>query len=139
MIIRDAVFEDLEQVMPILHDIHKASIFAAFPMNEAYIQRTFVVTMQFGKGFVKVVEDKGKIIGCMAAVITENHFGIRVAKDLFTYSEGGTGKLLKEFKAWAKENDAQITQISDFCGRERYHKLITDMGFMPVGINFVGV
>lgn len=139
MIIRDAVFEDLEHLMPIAHDVHKASIFAAFPMNEAYIQRTFVVTMKFDMGFVKVVEHNSKIIGFMAAIITENHFGVRIAKDIFTYSEGGTDKLLKEFKAWARENDAQITQISDFCGRERYHNLITDMGFMPVGINFVGV
>lgn len=139
MIIRDAVFEDLEQLMPIAHEVHKASIFAAFPMNEANIQRTFVVTIEFDKGFVKVIEHKGKIVGCMAAAITENHFGIRVAKDLFTYSAGGTDILLKEFKAWAKENDAQLTQISDFCGRERYHDLITEMGFMPVGINFVGV
>ncbi len=139
MIIRDAKFEDLEPLMRIAHDVHQSSIFAAFPMNEASIQRTFAVTMQFGKGFVRVVEHKGKVVGCMAATITENHFGIRVAKDLFTYSEGGTDKLLKEFKAWAKENDAQVIQISDFCGRRRYHDLITDLGFMPVGINFVGV
>ena len=139
MIIRDAKFEDLEGLMEIAHKVHQSSIFAAFPMNEAAIQRTFAVAMQFDRGFVWVVEHKGKIVGCMAGTITENHFGIRVAKDLFTYSAGGTDKLLKAFKAWAKENDAQITQLSDFCGRKRYQKLIEDLGFMPVGINFVGV
>ena len=139
MEIRDAVFEDLEQLMPIAHEVHQSSIFAAFPMNEAYIQRTYVVMMKFDKGFVKVAEDKGKIVGFMAARITENYFGIRVAKDIFTFSVGGTDKLLREFKTWAKENDAQVTQISDFCGRKRYHDLIVDLGFMPTGINFVGV
>ena len=138
MEIRDAVFEDLEQLMPIAHQVHQDSIFAAFPMNEAYIQRTYVVAMKFNKGFVKVVEHKGKIVGCMAGAITENHFGIRVAKDLFTFSVGGTDKLLKAFKAWAKENDAQVTQIADLCGNKRYHDLLVDLDFMPVGTNFVG-
>jgi len=139
MIIRDAVFEDLEQLMPIAHDIHKGSIFAAYPMDEAQIQRVFVTTMAFEDGFIKVVERKGKIVGCMAGVVSENHFGIRCAQDLFTFSVGGTEKLLKEFKAWAKQHGAQFVQISDFCGRERYHRLITEMGFMPTGINFIGV
>lgn len=137
MIIRDATFEDLEQLMPIAHDIHKGSIFAAFPMNEAQIQRVFVTTMAFDDGFMKVVERNDKIVGCMAALVIENHFGIRCAQDLFTYSVGGTEKLIKEFKVWAQDRGAQFIQISDFCGKERYHKLITEMGFMPTGMNFI--
>ncbi len=137
MIVRDAIFEDLEQLMPIAHEVHKQSIFADTPMNEAQIQRVFVLSMNFHDGFAKVVEHKGKVVGCMFGVVVDNHFGIRCAQDLFTYSRGGTNTLIKEFKAWAKERGAQFVQISDLSGRDRYHRLIKEMGFMPQGANFI--
>ncbi len=139
MIIRDAVFEDLEQLMPIAHEVHAGSVFAPFAMNDAQIQRVFVTMMAFDDGFVKVVERNDKIVGCLAGAVAENHFGIRCAQDFFNYSMGGTHRLLREFKSWAKEHGAQFIQISDFGGKKRYHKLIIGEGFKPEGINFIGV
>lgn len=138
MIIRDAKFEDLEQLMPIAHEVHGQSVFAAIPMNEAHIQRVFVTSMAFEDGFVKVVEHKGRVRGCLAGVVTENHFGIRCAQDLFTFSRGGTDKLLKEFKTWALARGAKFVCIIDLFGNKRYQKLIIEAGFHPVGINFIG-
>ena len=139
MIVRDAVFEDFQRLLPLAHDAHQSSIFAAFPMNEAVMQRNFVTAMAFEDGFVKVVEHKGKLIGGMVGIISENHFGVRCAQDLFMFSQGGSHKLIREFRSWAKTRGAQFVHITDLCGRDRYHKLVSSLGFQPSGLNFVGV
>lgn len=139
MIIRDATFEDAEALLPLAKEAHAASFMAAWPMNEAELQRLFVVSMAFDDGFAKVVENDGKVVGGMIGAVSNNAFGIRCGADYFTFSCGGTTELIKEFKTWALSRGAKFVHLTDLSGRPRYHQLITGLGFEPCGFNFVGV
>lgn len=138
MIIRDAKFPDLEALLPLMHEAHEKSVFADIPMNDATVQRSFVIAIQFGQ-FAKVSVRGGKVVGAMVGMIGENAYGIRCAQDLFCYSRGGTDLLIKAYKLWARDKGVQFAQITDLSGEVRYQKLITGLGFEPAGINFVEV
>ena len=137
MNVRDATFDDFPEILAIMHRVFDQSIFAGMTMNDAIIQRNFVVAMQFDEGFARVVVHKGKVVGCLAGLIGENHFGIRCAHDFFNYSVGGTDRLIKEFKEWAESNGAQFTQLTDLSGSSRFHTLIEKSGFEKVGTDFI--
>lgn len=139
MILRDATFQDLDALMPLAREGHKQSIFAGFAMNEAIMQRNFVTAIQFEEGFAKVIEKKGKVLGGMVGLISDNHYGIRCCQDLFTYSRGGTDMLIRAFVQWSKVRSVQFVQITDLSGNKRYHNLLIELGLQPSGINFVGV
>lgn len=139
MIIRDATFTDLEHLLPLFHEAHKCSRFRNMEMNDAVMQRNFVTAVQFDDGFAKIVTRDGRLMGGMVALIGDNHYGIRCAQDLFCYSQGGTAKLIKAYKIWARDRGALFAQMTDLSGNSRYHKLITGLGFEPAGTNFVEV
>ena len=139
MIIRDATFDDLGELMTIAMVAHQSSMFAAFDFNKAEAQRSFVVLMNSEDGYTKVIADDDRIYGALVGAVSSNHFGVRCAQDLFTYSSRGTDMLLRDFKQWALSRGAKFVQITDICGRDRYHKLISSLGFQPSGLNFVGV
>ena len=139
MIIRDGTFDDFILLLPIMHEAHQGSMFKDIPMNEATLQRNYVTAMMFKKGFVKVIEKDGEVLGGMVGVIAENHYGIICAQDLFTYSRGGTDMLITAFRRWARNNGALFTQITDQSEGNRYQKLITNLGLVQGGINFVEV
>lgn len=139
MEIRDGTFEDFALLLPIMHEAHQGSMLRDIPMNEATMQRNYVTAMAFDKGFVKVVEKDGKVIGGIVGIIAENHYGILCAQDIFLYSRGGTNQLIKAFCQWAREQGAMFTQITDQSSGGRYQKLITNLGLVQGGINFVEV
>lgn len=141
VIIRDGTWEDWPQVLPLAYEVH--DFFPAhlrdLPLNDAQIQRTYVVSMAAPVGFVKVAEDEGKIVGCLVAAISENGWGLKVASDIFMFSKGGSKKLLVAYREWAKEQGADLIQITDLCGRSGYHEVIEAAGFKQAGTLFFGV
>ena len=137
MNIRDATFEDFPEVLAIKHTVFDQSIFAGMEMNNAIIQRNFVVAVHFDQGFAKVAVHKDKVVGCLVGLIGDNPWGIRCAQDLFNYSVGGTDKLIREFKEWAEANGAMFAQITDLSGSSRYHALIERSGFEKSGTDFI--
>jgi hypothetical protein len=139
MLLRDATFEDLEALMPLAREAHLQSIFAGMEMNEAAVQRSFVTSIQFDVCFAKVIEKDGAVLGGLVGLVTENHFGIRCAVDLFNYSKGGTDLLIKSFMGWSEARGARFVRITDLSGNPRYQTLLTELGLIPSGINFVGV
>ena len=139
MEIRDATFQDLEAVLPIMHKAHEQSVFKDLDMSEVAVQRNYVTAICFDDGFAKVVEHKGKVTGCMVGLMAESHFGQRYAQDLFLYSVGGTDKLVKAFCLWARDRGARFVQITDMSESQRYQNLLTTLGLKPCGTNFVGV
>ena len=82
MIIRNAKFDDLELLLPLMREAHENSIFSDLEMNEATVQRNFVTAIQFGQ-FAKVSVLNGRVTGGMVGMIGENHYGIMCAQDLF--------------------------------------------------------
>jgi len=96
--------------------------------KEATARRSFVTTINFG--FAKIVEHKGKLVGCMFGVVRENHWGERCAFDLMTYSMRETPKLLRLFKEWAEDSGADEVYITNTTGNERYMELIKKLGFV---------
>lgn len=138
MKLRDATFADLDALLPLVREAHANSIFAEMEINEATVQRNFVIAIQFGQ-FAKVVVNDSAVVGGMVGMMGENNLGIRCAQDLFCFSRGGTNQLIKAYKAWARERGAQFSQITDLSGESRYQKLITGLGFQPAGTNFVEV
>ncbi|MCP4471571.1 MAG: hypothetical protein GY815_12970 [Gammaproteobacteria bacterium] len=139
MEIRDATFNDLEFILPIMHQVHAESIFKGIEVNEATIQRNFVVAMSFDDGYAKVVEHKGKIVGALVGIIMDNHFGIRCAQDLFSYAGAGTDRLLKDFLLWAEVRGVRFVQITDLSDSSRFQKLCQLIGLESIGVNFVKV
>tara|TARA_R110000822_G_C14947139_1_gene454458 strand:+ start:129 stop:551 length:423 start_codon:yes stop_codon:yes gene_type:complete len=139
MELRDATFSDLEALLPIARHAILNSTLGGLEFNEAIIQRNFVVAMQFNDGFAKVVVHKEKVVGGLVGLVMENHFGIRCAVDLFTYSSNNTDKLINSFTQWSKSKGAQFVQVTDFSKKSRYQKLITLLGFEPGGTNFIKV
>jgi hypothetical protein len=137
MIIRDATIEDFPEILAIMHQVFDRSIFAGMEMNDAIIQRNMVVAMHFDQGFVRVTVRNDKIVGCLAGLIGDNHWGIRCAQDFFNYSLGGTDKLITEFKEWAELNGAMFTQLTDLSGSSRFHTLIEKSGFEKAGTDFI--
>ena len=137
MNIRDATFEDFPEVLAIMHHVFDQSIFAGMQMNDAMIQRNFVVAMYFDQGFAKVTVHKGKVVGCLSGFISENQWGIRCAQDSFNYSVGGSDRLVRAFKEWADSNGALFTQLTDFSGSSRFHTLIEKSGFEKAGTDFI--
>lgn len=139
MQIRDATFDDFEQLLAIMHRVHSKSVLRGIEMNDALIQRNFVVAMHFDDGYARVIERGGKIVGGLIGIISDNHFGIRCAQDLFTYSRHGSDLLLRNFLKWADFRGARFVQITDLTNSERYHQLCCQLGLKLVGHNFVKV
>ncbi len=138
MKIRDAVFEDFEVLLPMAVEAHARTVFARWPMNEAAVQRQFVIMMAFDNGYARVVEHKGRIVGGLIGAGCENQWGVMCATDMFMLSEGGTDLLLKDFKQWATQHGAEFAHITDLCGRKRFHRLLERLGLRQCGFNFVG-
>jgi len=139
MKIREATFTDLEALMPIFHIAHEQSIFKGMAINESLCQRHFVTALEFDNGYAKVVERKGKVIGGLVGIISDNAFGIRCAQDLFCYSAGMTDKLLEDFALWSRVRGARFVQVTDLSNNERYQRLCEALGWQLAGTNFAKV
>lgn len=141
MIIRDAVFEDFDQVLQLAYEVHDffPPHLRDHPLNDAQIQRVYVMSIYAPNAFVMVVEEEDKIVGCMVAAIALNGWGLQVASDVFMFSKGGTKKLLIAYREWAKANGADIIHVTDLCDRPGYHKVIESAGFKRAGTLFFGV
>ncbi|MBE9565110.1 MAG: hypothetical protein IMF17_07670 [Proteobacteria bacterium] len=137
--IRDACPEDYERLLPLAKEAYEKSIFNGVEFSPAAIRRTFITMVVFGNGFAKVVEKEGELVGLMLGIITENHFGIKCALDLFTYSSYSTYHLIKDFIDWSEKNGAKFIQITDLTGSERYQRLIEHTGLKPQGANFMRI
>ena len=125
--------------MVFMEKAHHQSIYGHIEMNRATIQRNFVVAMQFDDGYAKVLEKDGKVIGGLVGLIGDNSCGIRSAQDLFTYSNGGTTILIKDFLQWAEVRGARFVQVTDLSHNPRYEKLCRAMGLNPAGNNYAKV
>jgi len=86
-------------------------------------------------GFARVVEHDGKIVGGMFALILPNTWGKLMALDLWCYSTRETPKLLKEYKKWAGDVPAVVTNSF---GNERFDRLIERLGFKKTSTVYVG-
>jgi len=141
MIIRDATWDDWPQVLPLAYEVHDffPSHLRDHPLNDAQIQRTYVVSLNNPISFARVAEDDGKIVGCLVAGIALNGWGLQVASDIFMFSKGGTKKLLVAYREWAKEKGADIVHVTDLCDRPGYHEVIEAAGFKRAGTLFFGV
>lgn len=85
-------------------------------------------------GFARIVVHEGKIVGGMFALILPNNWGKKMALDLWCYSEMYTPQLLKEYKKWAGDTPAVVTNTF---GNERFDRLIELMGFKKTSTVFV--
>jgi len=134
--IREAVFDDLDDIKVIFKFIFDQSIFAGMTYDESTIQRYFVMLSNYDLGYMKVVEDKGIIVGALAGTVTPNHFGIPCGVDMFNFSRKGTDLLIKDFVNWAKDHGAEFIQITDYTQKPRYEKLLARIGLVPVGTHY---
>ena len=89
--------------------------------------------------FVEVVEEDGKIVGCLAGMIAETVWGTKIATDLFVSSSKDTHKLIKRFIKWAKERKADGVTLNNISGNPRFDRLIERLGLSPVGTKFLEI
>lgn len=139
MKIREATFTDLDDLLPIFHVAHENTIFKDMEINESVCQRHFVTAIEFDNGYAKVVEHKGKVVGGLVGIVSDNAFGIRCAQDLFCYSGGMTDRLLEDFALWARVRGARFAQVTDLSNNERYQRLCEKIGWQVAGTNFAKV
>ncbi|RLA56253.1 MAG: hypothetical protein DRR04_14190 [Gammaproteobacteria bacterium] len=139
MSIRDGTPGDFDSLVPVFRKCHAGSIFAGLEFDEDRVRRVYVTTCCFERGFVKVVEKDGELVGCMGASLSQNMFGAWCAEDLFLYSECETHKLVNQYKQWAKANDVVFAQISDYSKGDRLGKLLDFLGFRPAGVTYFEV
>jgi hypothetical protein len=139
MELRDATFNDFPELLEIMRQVHEDSVFKGMAMNDATIQRNFVVAMSFDDGYAKVAERNGEIVGGLVGMIADNQFGIRCAQDLFNHSLVGTDRLIKDFLHWASVRDTRFVLITDLTGNPRYVKLCQALGFEAIGTNLMKV
>jgi hypothetical protein len=138
--IRPAKFEDFNQVYPLFEKVFAQSPFAGrLELQRLHIQRMFAGGCVMPAFFCEVVEHDDEIVGFMAGIVQENIWGVKMATDLFVYSEKDTHKLLRKFRTWAKEQGAEAISITNISGEPRYSELVERLGATPIGETFLEI
>jgi len=89
-------------------------------------------------GFARVVEHKGRVVGCMIATLSRNPWGQLCAYDLVSYSTRETPGLIREYIKWARDSGVKDKNIfmSNSFGSKRYDTMIQQMGFVQDTITY---
>ena len=136
---RTASVTDFDVLYPVVEKLHAQSVFSDYPIDKLSVLRTFVTAITFDTGFTQVAERNGVIVGAVVGIMSLNQIGLMCAQDLFTYSKGGTDKMIKCFIQWAQENGCAFVQISEYSDSNRYRHLLNAVGLRPAGLNFIKV
>jgi GNAT superfamily N-acetyltransferase len=117
--IRAASLRDLPQLVELGRVMHAESPrLGKLTLDELKLKATLAGLMSSATGLLLVAEDEGKLIGGIAAVITEHWYSHdKMAYDLAVFvrpdKRGGilAARLINAYAAWARDHGAVITQI----------------------------
>ena len=137
--IRPATLADYPKLIPLFQQALDNSPFTNKKLDLLHIQRLITVALATPNFFCEVVEVDGEITGVLGGSIYRNAWGALVASDIIFYATGGSGSLLRHFKAWAKSMDAEAIIVTDLSGNRRFNKLINCLGLSPVGKTFARI
>lgn len=137
--IRSALPADFKALKPLFKLAHARSPMSSIPIDWTQVRRMLAVASYTPAFHIEVVEHEGKIVGCLAGLITLNVWGVKVATDLFVYSRRETDLLIQRFRDWAKRSGAEVLSLTNISGRERYDRLIERSGLTRVGSTFLEV
>ena len=141
LFIREAAGSDWLPVRDLLKKFHKVAPYAPIEYNEPDAKRMFITSASSKKVLSLVVADKKhNIHGLCIATIQLSWWGARTAIELITYCEvpGWQHKLLRLYKKWAKNNNADVVTLVNSNGcNERYNRLANIHGFKQIGSVFM--
>ncbi|SMG60161.1 GNAT family N-acetyltransferase [Cedecea sp. NFIX57] len=145
--IRPAGISDIPEVIRLSETMHQESRYRELPYSGQKFAALLRRLIDSPDGMVAVAEKNGRIVGAIAAVITEHYFAdAHISYELGLYVEKahrGTlagYRLAKEYIEWAKSKgvdqiDMGITTDID---EERTGKMYERLGLKHVGIVFSG-
>lgn len=135
MIVRPATPDDLPQLMAWAGEfLSYHPLTSQFPHDLAAI-KAMLLRMIEGEDAALLMHERGAIGGIIAPLWCSP--GVRVANELFWWSEGNGMSLMKAFEAWALSHDAQVVNMVMIVGRRDVSPIYDRAGYTPVELSYV--
>lgn len=139
--IREANFNDIDEIMRIGNELIAISEYADMPIDPHLCRRNLAMMIGSKKFFSVVDEVNGQLYGFMFGVIDSVFWSsVKYATDIVIFSKRNSGiKMIKQFDSWAKSNGAikAIMAITSGVDKDRTAKLYLALDAKYVGGVFV--
>ena len=139
---RRAVPEDLSQIMRLAKEMHEETAFRTLSFSESKSATEILSCILNPNMFVAVAEDRGRLLGVIAAYLSQPYFSedFAVYDHIWYVGKEGRGtmvgpRLLKHLSTWAKLCRAKtifVTLGSDV-SQERVGRLVERLGYSRLG------
>jgi len=139
---RRAATQDLPQIMHLAKEMHEESSFRSLSFSESKSATEILSCILNPDMFVAVAEDRGQILGIIAAYLSKPYF----SEDFVVYDHiwyvgkeaRGTmvgPRLLKHLAEWAKlcKAKAVLVTLGSDVSQERVGKLVEKLGYSRLG------
>lgn len=138
--IRDATTEDLDAMLELSRQAHRASPYRDVPSDQDYVRRMALVAITMPNFCAFVSDEDGEITGLMVGCVKPNAFGMLTASDVIVYaSKPGSGvKLFSRFIRWAKTMPANLITVTSSFGNEKFDHYLDNIGMKRIGGLFIG-
>lgn len=139
--IREANFNDIDEIMRIGNELIAISEYADMPIEPHLCRRNLAMMIGSRKFFSVVDEINGQLYGFMFGVIDSVFWSnVKYATDIVIFSKRNSGiKMIKQFDSWAKANGAikAIMAVTSGVEKDRTAKLYLALDAKYVGGVFV--
>lgn len=145
--IRPATHDDITAILQLSAAMHNESRYRTLPYNADKFAAVLQQLLDSPQGMVAVAEREGRVIGAIAAVITEHYFAdATISYELGLYIEkpqrGGLAgyRLAKAYIDWARSRGVDQIDMGITTGinESRTASLYTRLGLNRVGTVFSG-
>jgi hypothetical protein len=133
--VRPATLDDLPRLMGWAGEfLSYHPLTSQFPRDLAAVE-AMLRRMIEGEDAALLMHDRGAIGGIIAPLWCSPD--VRVANELFWWSESNGLSLMKAFEAWAHDNGAQVVNMVMIVGRRDVSPIYDRAGYLPVELSYV--
>lgn len=140
MEIRRGSYEDMKDVLDLLEEYHKKSVFSVVKWVRTDMMKTVEYLMKSRDSTLLVAyNDKKELVGTIGATLSPHMFNSKAvwASDMFFISNGAGPALLRHFKQWALDSGAERIIMGVSSGDPRADHLLELSGFERTGGMYV--
>lgn len=135
MNVRPATVDDLPRLMGWAEKfLAYHPLTAQFPHDMLAVE-TMLRRMIEGEDAALLMHERGAIGGIIAPLWCSPD--VRVANELFWWSEAGGRSLMRAFEAWAAEHGAHVVNMVMIMGRRDVSTIYDRAGYTPLELSFV--
>lgn len=135
MNVRPATVEDLPRLLGWAGEfLAYHPLTSQFPHDLLAIE-TMLRRLIEGEDAALLMHERGAIGGIIAPMWCSPD--VRVANELFWWSEGNGMSLMKAFEAWAGEHGAQVVNMVMIVGKRDVSPIYDRAGYTPVELSYV--